>query len=400
MKNIIKITFFAFLLVSFGSCTNDKDPVTSFNGFDFRDVSEVASPAILLDANASQVYKKIEWDRADYGVSTSATYSIVVTDHDNDPNFLYPVEELASKYDANPDARKATLTVKDFNDLISKLVSFKCTAMNIDVRIKSTIGISTNKQVQYTAPKTITVTGYTTTPKVLAFVKEGVTPESSPKIVSSSYNKVDDYQGYIYLEAGNYKFYEPDGCGSYAGAKVYGTSSGDAIVEGVESSSITVTTSGHYLVTANLNAEGAGARTFKLTFYKAFGIFGTAIRTVGSANMVPMSDDNNSNVWKLTIELFKGRIFKFKSGDWTASLIGDPPSVPATNPNTKVLSTLGGSGLPITSGVESGLFDFGTDLPGKDIKVPGDNDGTKQKYDVVIDVSKPRNYTCKLTIAN
>jgi hypothetical protein len=61
---------------------------------------------------------------------------------------------------------------------------------------------------------------------------------------------------------------------------------------------------------------------------------------------------------------------------------------------------LGGSGFPINSGEESSLFDFGTGLPGKDIKVPGDNDGTKQKYDVVIDVSKPRNYTCKLTIAN
>ena len=365
MKNIIKITFFAFLLVSVGSCTNDKDPVTTFNGFDFRDVSEVASPAVLLDENASQVYKKIEWDRADYGVSTSATYSIVVTDHDNDPNFLYPVEEVATKYDANPDARKATLTVKDFNDLISKLVSFKCSEMNIDVRIKSSIGISTNKQVQYTAPKTITVTGYTTKPKVLAFVKDGGTPESSPKIVSSTYNKVDDYQGYMYLEAGNYKFYEPDGCGDFSSAKVYGTSTGDAIVEGSEANSINVATSGHYFVTANLKTTGTGARTFKISYYKAFGIFGTAIRTVGSINKVPMTDDNNSNVWKITIELFKGRLFKFKSSDWTAALTGTPPSVPSAS--STIISTLGGSGTPITVGEESSLFDFGTDVPGKDI---------------------------------
>ena len=178
---------------------------------------------------------------------------------------------------------------------------------------------------------------------------------------------------------------------------MYGTSSGDAIVEGSEASSINVATSGHYFVTVNLNTEGTGARTFKLSYYKAFGIFGTAIRTVGSVNMVPMSDDNNTNVWKLTIELFKGKLFKFKSSDWTAALTGTPPSVPSAS--STIISTLGGAGIPISAGVESSLFDFGASLPGKDIKVPGDNDGTKQNYEVIIDVSNPRNYTCKLTIA-
>jgi hypothetical protein len=396
MKNTLKLTFFTILLILLSSCTNDKDPLTSLNGFELRDVSESPSPAVLLNANAAQTYKKLEWDRADYGVSTSATYTISVTDHDKDPNFLNPVES-SLEVDPNPDARKATLTVKGFNDLISKLTTFNCGVMNIDIRVKSTIGSSTNKQVQYTEPKTVSVVGYSTTPRVLAFVKDSQSPSNAPKIISSNFDKLDDFQGYIYLEAGNYKFYEPDGCGSYEGAKVYGTSSGDAIVEGSEANSINVTTSGHYFVTVNLNTEGTGARTFKLSYYKAFGIFGTAIRTVGSVNMVPMTDDNNTNVWKLTIELFKGRLFKFKSSDWTAALTGTPPSVPSAS--STIITTLGGGGFPITSGVESSLFDFGTNLPGKDIKVPGDNDGTKQKYDVVIDVSKPRNYTCKLTIA-
>ena len=396
MKNTLELTFFTILLILLSSCTNDKDPLTSLNGFELRDVSESPSPAVLLNANAAQTYKKLEWDRADYGVSTSATYTISVTDHDKDPNFLNPVES-SLEVDPNPDARKATLTVKGFNDLISKLTTFNCGVMNIDIRVKSTIGSSTNKQVQYTEPKTVSVVGYSTTPRVLAFVKDSQSPSNAPKIISSNFDKLDDFQGYIYLEAGNYKFYQPDDCGNYEGAKVYGTSSGDAIVEGSEASSINVATSGHYFVTVNLNTEGTGARTFKLSYYKAFGIFGTAIRTVGSVNMVPMSDDNNTNVWKLTIELFKGRLFKFKSSDWTAALTGTPPSVPSAS--STIISTLGGAGIPISAGVESSLFDFGASLPGKDIKVPGDNDGTKQNYEVIIDVSNPRNYTCKLTIA-
>jgi hypothetical protein len=32
-----------------------------------------------------------------------------------------------------------------------------------------------------------------------------------------------------------------------------------------------------------------------------------------------------------------------------------------------------------------------------DITVPGTDDGTRDKYKIVLDVSKPRNYTYKLT---
>lgn len=398
MKNILKTTIFAFLLISLVSCTNDKEPVAVLNGFELSDVSESAPPSVLLATNASQPFIDLEWD-VDYSVptgntgTTGLTYKFIVTDKDNPSAFV--------KSEVPFTRRDSTLTVNQINVFLNGLSTFKCSPMNVQIRVESTLGnVPGNQLIQISTPIELTVTGYTTTPKELAFVRDSQSPADAPKIKSSGYDKLDDFQGYMYLEAGNYKFYQPDDCGNYTGAKVYGTSSGGAIVEGSEANSINVPESGHYLVTANLNSEGTGAMTFKLNYYKAFGIFGTAIRTVGSANMVPMVDENNSNVWKITIELFKGRIFKFKSSDWTASLTGDPPSVPATNPNTKVLSTLGGSGSVIISGTEAGLFDFGTDLPGKDIKVPGDNDGTKQKYDVVIDVSKPRNYICKLTIAN
>ncbi len=395
MKNILKTTIFAFLLISLGSCTNDKEPIAELNGVELRNVSESAPPSVLLAENASQPFIDLEWN-ADYGIptgntgTTGLTYKFIVIDRDNPEAFVKSEVPFIRK--------DSTLTVDQINVFLNGLSTFKCSPMNIEIRVESTLGnVSGNQLIQISAPIELTVKGYTTTPKELAFVRDSQSPANAPKIKSSAYNKLDDFQGYMYLEAGSYKFYQPDDCGNFEGAKVYGTSSGDAIVEGSEANSINVTTSGHYFVTVNLNTEGTGARTFKISYYKAFGIFGTAIRTVASVNMVPMTDDNNTNVWKLTIELFKGRLFKFKSSDWTAALTGTPPSVPSAS--STIISTLGGAGIPISAGVESSLFDFGASLPGKDIKVPGDNDGTKQKYDVVIDVSKPRNYTCKLTIA-
>lgn len=393
MKNILKTTIFAFLLISLGSCTNDKDPVTSANGFAFRDVSEVPSPAVLLNANATQVYKKLEWDRADYGTSTSASYIIQITDHDNDPNFSKPVEELATKYDANPDARKATLTVKDFNDMISKLPTFNCGVMNIDIRIKSILGSSTNQQFQYTEPKTIAVTGYSTDRNILSFANTSTSLVAN--LVSSSYQNVNDYQGYMYLVPGDYKFYKPDSCGDFTGAIVYGAGAGGTLVEGGEST-INIATAGHYFITADLTPGGL---KYNAKPFRAFSVYGAAIKgsVLGSANALAMEDVDNSNVWKVTIDLYKGLKLGFKSKTWT----GDPiptatPTVPYTTiaESNPTISFLGGGTIT------SSLVDFLTSPLAANITVPGATTDVpnKQTYDIIIDVSKPRNYTYTLII--
>jgi hypothetical protein len=86
--------------------------------------------------------------------------------------------------------------------------------------------------------------------------------------------------------------------------------------------------------------------------------------------------------------LFKGRKFKFKSNDWTAALSGNPPSVPS-GAGTTVISTLGKGSVAGT------VVEMNT---GGEITVPGTDDGTKVKYDVILDVSNPRNYTYSLVI--
>lgn len=395
MKNILKTTIFAFLLISFVSCTNDKEPVAVLNGFELRDASESAPPSVLLQENESQTFIDLDWDSADYGVpsgntgTTGLVYNIIVRDRDNTEPTKGFMKSIISRT-----VTDSTLTVQQFNSLLSGLSTFKCSPMNVEITIESVLGnVPGNQLIQKSSPIMLIVTGYSLQPKTLAFVKEGSLPATAPKIISSSSQIVNDFQGYMYLEAGDYKFYQPDSCRDYTGAAVYGADSGGVLVAG-GGSNISIGTAGYYFVTADLTPGGL---KYEVKSYKAFGVFGLAVRNnPGSLNMIPMTAAGNSNIWSITIDLFKGRVIKFKSNDWTAPL-DNLGGVRSTDANTKLISTLGGVGTTTTN-VEIPLADFGTGLPGKDIVIPGTNDATKQKYKITIDVSKPRNYTYKLEL--
>jgi hypothetical protein len=390
MKNILKTTIFAFLLVSFVSCTNDKESVAVLNGFELRDVSESAPPTVLLEENESQTFIDLDWN-ADYGVptgntgTTGLTYKFIITDRDK------PTVSVESEVSFT--RRDSTLTVKQFNVLLNSLSTFiKCTPMNVEIRVESTLGnVTGNQLIQKSSPIFLTVTGYSSLPKTLAFVKEGSLPVNAPKVISSSSQNINDFEGYMYLEAGDYKFYQANSCDEYTGELVYGGIPNDetkeingdgTVVAGVDAPSINIATAGYYFVTADLTPGGLKYTT---QIYKTFGVFGTAVKST-SASVVPMAGDN-TNIWTITIDLFKGRLFRFRSNDWTGELIGsEPKNIP---PGTsKLVTTLGlaGSSLTNVTGTDGG------------IKVPGTDDKTKQKYKITLDVSKPRAYTYKLEL--
>jgi len=398
MKNILKTTIFAFLLISLGSCTDSIDPLVSPIVFGLRDISETTPPSILLSENDANTYNKMEWDKADFGIAyglSAVSYKISVSDHDSDPNFLKTAEYSGKGISASPD-RNSTLTVKEFNALINQLPTFKCgQQMNIDIRIKATLGSSGNPVVQYSSPVTVAVTGYSAEKRKLSFAKEGQSPADAPKILSSSFDKVNDYQGYMYLVPGDYKFYKPDSCGDFTGAIVYGAGAGGTLVEGGEST-INIATAGHYFITADLTPGGL---KYNAKPFRAFSVYGAAIKgsVLGSANAIAMEDVDNSNVWKVTIDLYKGLKLGFKSKTWT----GDPiptatPTVPYTTiaESNPTISFLGGGTIT------SSLVDFLTSPLAANITVPGATTDVpnKQTYDIIIDVSKPRNYTYTLII--
>ncbi len=397
MNTIFKITIFVFSLIIFGSCENDKDPVVSKNGVLLRKDQTIVTPTILTQDINTTVFAKLNWDKTDNGVTSVSTYSIIISDHDADPNFENPIEYNGLGLEVSPESRICTFSVKEFNDNMNKLATFKCSEMNIDIRVKSKLGIAENALYQYSNPITVAVTGYSTRQPIIAFVKDGeIRTDSTPTIVSSSFDIINDYQGYMYLEPGNYKFYQPDACGSYDSPTIYGGNSG-VLEVGNTATSIVIATSGHYLVKADLTT---GNQTYSVKNFTTFGIFGKATRPALDGNQVPMTYDSASKTWKLTVELRNGNKFKFKSNLWTGNIITPNPTPPlniqyppyAPGTSTSSVSILGKTDVPFVLN-ENNISGSG------DITLPGvAADNTRSTYEIILDVSKPRNYTYKLTL--
>ena len=102
--------------------------------------------------------------------------------------------------------------------------------------------------------------------------------------------------------------------------------------------------------------------------------------------------DATTKTWVLEVDLVKGRKFKFKSNLWTGTIVvpalPNPPYAP--NTATTFVSVLGKTATP------SVLVENSTAGQG-DITVPGTDDGSRDRYRIVLDVSKARNYTYKIT---
>ncbi len=384
MKNNIKSFLCFSALLALGACaTNDKEPIASANGFELRKDAAIPAAAVLAPANDADAFAAFNWDESNNGVQTVANYAIVVSDHDNDPTHTNEVTYTGNGIAVTPDSRTCAIKNSEMNALMNLLPSFNCGVMNIDVRVKSTLGIN-NELIQYSNPITFAVTGYSTALPILTLVKEGGNAATAPRLLAQNFTSLSTFEGYFYLEAGTYKLYRPDPCGSFSNPTIYGGAAG-VLSEGAAAPSISVAAAGHYLVKADITPTGM---SYSVKFYKAFGVFGAAKSTLGSANAVPMVDADNTNIWSLTIDLYKGRKFKFKSNDWTGALSGTPPAVP-TGTGTVTISILG-KGTVANTVVEM--------TTGGDITVPGSDDGTKVKYDVVLNMSNPRNYQYSLTV--
>jgi hypothetical protein len=389
MKNILKAIFSAIILTGVISCEDTKDPNVSPNGFELRKDPTVTSPSVLTQATATDVFGKFEWDSANNGPATVSSYTLQVFDH-NDTSLSNPVEYTGNGLVITPTSRKATLTVAEFNTLLNGLPTFKCSEMDVDVRIKSVLGINPNPYIQYSNPINVKVTAYSLKLPVMAFVKAGNTPSTEPRIAASTPTSNTDYVGYMYLEPGNYKFYQPDACQDFTTPTIYGGGgTAGSLSSATSAPSIAIATAGHYLVKANLSTN-----TYTLTPFTTFGVFGTATRSgLGTGFQVPFDYDAATKTWSKEMDLIRGKKFKFKSNLWTGTLVVPPLPNPPYAPGTasSSVSILGKTATPFS------LEENSTAGQG-DITVPGTDDGTRDKYKIELDVSKPRNYTYKLTI--
>lgn len=387
MKNIFKFSISLLALIILGSCTNDKDAVASAKGFELRAPGLVPT-VVLTSATKNNVVATLEWDKSDNGVPAVANYKVQIAK--SGTNFADPVTANSNvAVLVTPESRTYSIKGLELNTMMYQLSGVECgQATNIEIRIVSILGLeSANPFIQYsTNTISMNVTPYTNDLPILAFSSSSAQTdlENAPKLASSSADNSDNYEGYMYLEPGTYKFYKPDPCNKFATTTVYGINSGALVQDGTNG--YTVATAGHYFIRVNLsntdntipNITVVPAMSYVITPYTSFGIFGAA-KGAPTGNNRPMTYDVAAKTWKLTFELFKGRKFKFRS-------------VATATPVTVLGTTL------INVPGENPLTEFALSAANGDIKVPGTDDATKQKYDIVLNVSNPRVYTYTLTL--
>ena len=388
MKNFFKIISVVFSFLFISSCSSDDKTVLSSNGFELR-TTTLNSPLILNPANDNDVVSVLEWDSSNTGTPTVSTYTVEVSESGTNEPMV--TANLGS--DLGIDVRTYTLKVAEINKLVNLLPNYACgQEMAIDVRIKAKVGGSSyNAFVQYSNPITIRVSPYSTAKLLLAFSKDPSLVNTADKLASSSFTNLNDYEGYMYLESGTYKFYKPNSCNEFSSPTVYGlsgASTGSLTLDG--STGFTVATAGHYYIKANLSDTGAGSLTYSIAAFNAtsntFGLFGSVKGAVGFANTTPMNYDPITKKWSLILDLINGKKFGFKINNTASAaiLIGNGTAINLTEGplTTNTIS-------PLPSNIGEGSIT----APGVFV-----NSTTKTKYAIEVDLSKPRNYTYKLSV--
>ena len=354
MKNILKITFFALLLISIGSCTNDKDPVATANGLNLKPITP-SSPFVLSPAGGDGEVATISWDVADNGVPTSpSVYEIQIAKAGT--NFVAPII-------ASPSSTATTFIWKKgyLNSLLLANGFLPELAADIDVRVKSTLGIDFNTFVQYSNIIAIKVTPFSQA--TFALTKVGADPALAPKTLSSGFFTTDT-EGYSWLEAGDYKFYTSVQNKFESSNPFYGNDGNGSLT--LNGTAITVTTAGYYRIMADI---GASPKTYSLTLITAWGIIGDA-KVFGALNSLPaMTYDRDDKKWKIVINLKGGKSFKFRANNSNVINLGTGDA---------------GAGTPDYAGA---VLKYN----GATIPVPGLSTSTLP-YIVTLDLSSPRNY--------
>ncbi len=358
MKNILKITFFALLLIVIGSCTNDKDPVATANGLNLKPLTP-SSPFVLSPVGGDNDVTTITWDEADNGVATNPSVYVIEIAKSG-TNFAKPII-------ASPSSTDITYIWKEgyLNALLLANGFLPDVAADLDVRVKSTLGIEFNTFVQYSNILAIKVTPFSQAG--FAFTKDTENPATAPKTLSSGLFTTDT-EGYSWLEPGNYKFYTSVQNKFAATNPFYGNDGSGSLV--LNGTAIPVATAGYYRIMADI---GASPKTFSLTLITAWGIIGDA-KVFGALNSLPpMTYDSADKKWKTVINLKGGKSFKFRANNSNVINLG-----------------LGnaGAGLPDYAGT---IMKYN----GTNIFVPGLSTVTLP-YIVTLDLSSPRNYSYTL----
>ena len=355
MKNILKTTIFAIILIALGSCETDTHPVAKANGFILSPIVP-GGPYVLSPLNGDNDVATFTWTVADNGIETIPS-SYVIEIAKAGTNFATPII-------ASPSATATTYLWKEgyLNTILVNNGFLPDVASDIDIRIKATLGLGSHPFNQYSNVFTTKITPFAQ--PSFAFTKAGDNPANAPKLISSSLFTTH-CEGYAWLEAGSYKFYTSVQ-NKYADTNpFYGNNGSGGLV--LNGSAITVATTGFYMIKADI---GTTPTTYSVTASE-WGIYGLATPRPTGLNKT-MTYNPTTKKLEITILLSGGRAFKFR--------------------NSALTSILGGF-----DATKTGVDYAGTKMSynGLDIELPGT---ALTNYKVTLDLSTPRAYTYTLAI--
>ncbi|MBP8157474.1 MAG: SusF/SusE family outer membrane protein, partial [Flavobacterium sp.] len=226
----------------------------------------------------------------------------------------------------------------------------------LEIRVRSTVG-TTGSEEKFSDVITYLVTPYSTDLPKLAVPgnHQGWNPPTAPRVASSAFGETD-YEGYIWLDGG-FKFVGPDPAGNFNwGNTDYGDDGSFSGVLAETGESDITATAGYYRVRANTSTL---LYTIEPT---TWGIVGAATPG-GWDNSTNLTYNSSTQKWEGAIALSAGE-FKFRAnGAWSINLGGDPD--------------------------EDGSMNY--DGPNLSVDAAG-------TYNVVLDLSNPRQYAYSVTL--
>ena len=333
------------------ACEKDDDRLTLAPTTTAPTLTSNATSVSLASATASGEAVRLNWTPADYGYQAAVNYTVQLDRKGG--TFQAPVNLSAGT------STSLSVTGATLNENLLKLGLAPNTAGQFDVRVMSAIARPGNdaNNMAYSAVTTLTATPYLVTisyPSIyVPGAYQGWAPDKAPALASVADNKV--YEGYIYFSMpSEFKFTSAQ---NWNGTN-YGAGAAGALSTDGGAGNLSVAAPGYYLLKADANAL-----TYSAT-RTDWALIGSATPNGWTAD-TPLTYDPATNTWRTTVALTQATGnddgVKFRANSAWDINFGD----------TKA----------------DGLLDYN----GDNIKIPAA--GT---YTVVLDLSKPGNYTYQL----
>ncbi len=349
MKNIVKSLLAVTLIAGFASCTDEQDLKFADNAGEFRILSPISGEGVVLSPDTpTNPGLSMTWEDMDYGTPTEVTYTVQVDKSGDD--FDTPIDLISTTN------TYVTVTSDALNGASAAAGLVPFTQGGLELRVRATVG-TTGSEEKFSDVITYLVTPYSTDLPKLAVPgnHQGWNPPTAPRIASSAFGETD-YEGYMWLDGG-LKFVAPDPAGNFNwGNTDYGDDGSFSGILAESGESDIIATPGYYRVKANTTTL---LYTIEPT---TWGIVGAATPG-GWDNSTPLTYNSATQKWEGTMTLSAGE-YKFRANNaWTINLGGDPD--------------------------EDGSMNY--DGPNLTVDAAG-------TYNVVLDLSNPRQYAYSVTL--